>query len=98
MLCPGTAFGYRVRMAISNEHNLVVPLPASRPFGIRVRLRPRDPFTRLVGADWQKQHWFATERERDAALADMAARHLYSRRGDEPSVVYEKIARDARGT
>ena len=27
-----------------------------------------------------------------AALADMAARHLYSRCGDEPSVVYEKIA------
>ena len=82
-------------MAISNEHNLVSPPPTARPFGIRVRLRARDPFTRLVGADWQKQHWFATEHERDTALADMAARHLYSRRGDEPSVVYEKISRDA---
>jgi hypothetical protein len=79
-------------MAIAHEHNLNQPPPASRPFGIRVRLRARDPFTRLVGADWQKLHWFATERERDAALADMAARHLYSRSGDEPSVVYDKVA------
>ena len=46
---------------------------------------------RLVGAGWQKFHWFATERERDAAFDDMAARHLYSRRGDEPSVIYEKV-------
>ena len=29
-------------------------LPVAKPFGIRVRLRARDPFTRLVGADWQK--------------------------------------------
>jgi hypothetical protein len=79
-------------VAISNEHNLIFPPPAERPWGIRVRLRTLDPFTRLVGADWQKLHWFASERERDAALADMASRHLYSRRGDEPTVIYEKIS------
>ena len=56
-------------MAISNPHNLRAPPPAARPFGIRVRLRPGDPFARLVGADWQRFHWFATERERDEALA-----------------------------
>lgn len=83
-------------MAISNEHNLNAPLPAATPWGIRVRLRARDPFTRLVGADWQKLHWFASESERDAALADMAARHPYSRRGDEPSVIYERVSDDAR--
>lgn len=82
-------------MAISNEHNLNGPLPAAKPYGIRARLRARDPFTRLVGADWQKLHWFATERERDDALADMAARHAYSRRGDEPAVVYEKVSEGA---
>jgi hypothetical protein len=82
-------------MAIAHEHNLISPPPAAKPFGIRVRLRPGDPFTRLVGADWQKLHWFATERERDEALADMSARHLYSRRGDEPSVVYERYAQGA---
>jgi hypothetical protein len=83
-------------MAISNAHNLNTPPPAEKPWGIRVRLRASDPFTRLVGADWQKLHWFATERERDAALADMAARHPYSRRGDEPSVIYERVTEDAR--
>lgn len=83
-------------MAISNEHNLNRPVTTTKPWGIRVRLRASDPFTRLVGAGWQKLHWFATERERDVALADMAARHPYSRRGDEPAVVYEKVTEDAR--
>ncbi len=82
-------------MAIANEQNLVLPLPASKPYGIRVRLRARDPFTLLVGADWHKTHWFATAPERDAALADMSARHLYSRRGDEPAVIYEKVSEGA---
>jgi hypothetical protein len=82
-------------MAIAHEHNLNFRPPAAKPFGIRVRLRARDPFTRLVGADWRKEHWFATERERDEALADMSSRHLYSRLGDEPSVVFEKIPEQA---
>lgn len=94
---PPAAIGYRATMAIANEHNLNAPPPAAKPFGIRVRLRARDPFARLVGADWQKLHWFATEQARDDALADMASRHVYSRRGDEPSVIHEKIAEsDAR--
>jgi len=82
-------------MAIAHPHNLNLPPPAARPYGIRARLRARDPFTRLVGAGWQKLHWFATERERDEALADMSGRHLYSRRGDEPTVIYEKISAPA---
>ena len=82
-------------MAISNEHNLNAPPPAAKPFGIRVRLRACDPFTRLVGADWQKLHWFASEQERDEALVDMASRHAYSRGGDEPAVIYEKVSGDA---
>ena len=83
-------------MAIAHEHNLNSRPPAVKPFGIRVSLRPSDPFTRLVGADWQKLHWFATERERDEVFEDMASRHRYSRRGDEPTVVLEKIAENAR--
>ena len=82
-------------MAIAHQHNLNAPPPAARPFGVRARLRARDPFTRLVGAEWQKVHWFATERERDEALADMSGRHLYSRRGDEPAVIYEKVSAPA---
>ena len=82
-------------MAICHEHNLKAAQPLARPFGIQVRLKPGDPFVKLVGADWQKLHWFATARERDAVLADMESRHLYSRRGDEPSVVFGKIERPA---
>lgn len=78
-------------MTVSNEHNLRAPPPAARPFGIRVRLRPGDPFAKLVGSDWQATHWYADESERDAALVDMAARHVYSRIGDEPAVLFEKI-------
>lgn len=83
---------YRSSMATCHEHNLRSPPPLARPFGIRVSLLPGDPFARLVGADWQKLHWFATEPERDAALADMASRHPYSRRGDEPAVRFEKFS------
>jgi hypothetical protein len=79
-------------MSIASEHNLNDRPPAAKPFGIRVSLRPRDPFTRLVGADWQKFHWYATEHERDDVLADMASRHPYSRRGDEPTVIFEKVS------
>ncbi len=82
-------------MAIAHEHNLRDRPPAARPFGIRVSLRARDPFTRLVGADWQTFHWFATERERDRAFTDMSSRHLYSRRGDEPAVLFEKVSEPA---
>lgn len=82
-------------MAICHEHNLRAPPPAAQPWGIRVTLEPDDPFLRLIGADWHREHWFATERERDEALADMAGRHLYSRVGDEPSLRFEKIVRDA---
>jgi len=78
-------------MAICHAHNLNAPPPQARPFGIQVRLKPGDPFARLVDPDWHKAHWFASARERDAALADMESRHLYSRRGDEPSIVLEKI-------
>lgn len=81
-------------MAICHEHNLSSLPPTAKRFGIRVSLRPRDPFASLVGADWQKLHWFATERERDEAFDDMASRHRYSRRGDEPAVLFEKISED----
>jgi hypothetical protein len=80
-------------MAYCHEHNARALPPSARPFGIRVSLRPGDPFVRLVGADWQRLHWFASERERDAALADMSSRHAYSRIGDEPTVRFERTVR-----
>ncbi len=77
---------------IANEQNLNGGPPATvRPFGIRVKLRPGDPFRRLLGDDWQKLHWYASARDRDEALGDMARRHEFSRIGDEPALVFEKI-------
>ena len=82
-------------MGISSEHNLRAPLPETRRFGIQVRLKPGDPFVKLVGPDWQKTHWFASAGERDLVLADMESLHPYSRRGDEPAVLLERIERPA---
>jgi hypothetical protein len=79
-------------MGIANEQNLTcnaAPLPA--PYGIRVRVRSDDPFARLVGNDWQKTHWYATSAERDRAMADMARRHEYSRIGDRPTLLLDKV-------
>ena len=80
-------------MGICHEHNLRHPVPASRPFGVRVSLRPGDPFARLVGEDWHREHWFATERERDAALAEMSRRYPYFRVGDEPALRFDRVER-----
>jgi len=78
-------------MNICHSHNLNRDLPAHRPFGIRVSLRPGDPFANLVGADWQKLHWFGTKRERDAALAEMSRRYPFFRIGDEPALRFDKV-------
>lgn len=79
-------------MPICHEHNLAHPLPRKLPYGIRVRLRRTDPFRNLVGDNWQKEHWFATERERDEALKTMSGRYAYFRPGDEPALAFDKIA------
>jgi hypothetical protein len=83
-------------MAICQDQNLREPMPESRPYGVRVRLRRSDPFRTLVGADWQKEHWFASAGERDAALARMSGRYVYFRPGDQPTLDFEKI--DPRAT
>jgi hypothetical protein len=78
---------------IASEHNLHhAPPPARCPFGVRVRLPHGDPFRRLLGDDWQRLHWYPTERERDAALAEMSRRHEYSRGSDRPALVFEKTS------
>ena len=78
-------------MVISQPQNFTRQNSAALPFGVRVSLRPDDPFARLVGAEWQRVHWYATERDRDAALDDMSRRHRYSRVGDEPALVFSKV-------
>jgi hypothetical protein len=80
-------------MEICHAHNLNDDLTADKRFGIRVSLPATDTFSRLLGTDWERLHWFATRVERDRALEDMAGEHLYSRRGDRPSLRFEPIER-----
>ncbi len=79
-------------MGIANAQNLVRAVSVlPRPYGIRVSLRPGDPFAKLLGSDWQKMHWFLTAAERDFKLDEMARKHEYSRIGDQPVLVFEKV-------
>ena len=48
---------------------------------------------RLIGREWAGMHWFATAEERDRALREMASEHVYSRRGDRPTVRFETVDR-----
>lgn len=79
-------------MAICQPHNLRArPTERPRPFGVRVSLRPGDPFRRILGPDWNRTHWYETAAERDAAIAEMSRRHDYSRPGDQPALAFEKV-------
>jgi len=81
-------------MKVSQAHNQP-PSPAAADcrFGIRVSMPPGDTFHNVLGADWETFHWFPDRESRDAAMADMAKRHRYSRIGDEPSVVLQSVER-----
>jgi hypothetical protein len=79
-------------MGISQPQNLnSPPIEQQRPYGVRVSLPPGDPFRNLLGPEWHRVHWYATDAERDAALAEMSRRHEYSRSGDRPALVFEKV-------
>ena len=81
-------------MTISQPHNQPdQPAEADCRFGLRVRLPPGDTFASLLGDDWETFQWFPDRASRDAAMAEMAKRHRYSRIGDEPSIVLEAVER-----
>ncbi len=82
-------------MNYCHQHNLVQPEKAGemRKFGIRVTLPAGDTFARLLGEDWERIHWFASEEERDSSFENMAERHGYYRTTDNPTQVLEKIVR-----
>ena len=81
-------------MDICHAHNLGSAAGLERKFGVRVTIDARDPLQRLLGGNIERLHWFASRKERDRALADMAAEHLYSRRGDKPTMRFEPIDRN----
>jgi len=79
-------------MSTCHSHNLRQSVASDpKPYGLRVSLKPGDPFRKLLGADWHRTHWFTSAAERDAALAEMSRKHEYSRPGDLPAHVYEKV-------
>lgn len=82
-------------MNYCHQHNLVEPEKAGsdRKFGIRVTLPRGDTFSRLLGEDWERIHWYSTEEERDRSFDAMAERHGYYRKTDSPTQVLEKIVR-----
>ncbi len=83
-------------MSQCHEHNLrELDSGLPRPFGVRVALRPDDPFRKLLGADWSRTHWYETLEERDASLVEMSRKHEYSRPGDRPALVFEKVEKIA---
>lgn len=81
-------------MTVSQAHNQP-PHPAEEDcrYGIRVCMPPGDTFRILLGDDWETFHWFADAASRDAAMAEMAKRHRYSRIGDDPSIVLQAVER-----
>jgi hypothetical protein len=87
-------------MAIVHPHNLRNPdAGIQRPYGVRITLKAGDPFRKLLGADWNKTHWYGTASERDAALIEMSRKHEYSRPGDRPALKFDKVEKlhESRG-
>lgn len=64
-------------------------------FGIRCSLSPDDPMSapHLLGPDWEAYRWYDSEQQRDSDYEQYSREHIYSRRGDRPSVIYTKIIR-----
>jgi hypothetical protein len=82
-------------MEFCHQHNLLEPAGAvaERKFGIKVTLPAGDTFAKILGNDWERIHWYASEHERDRAFDNMATRHGYYRTTDSPTQVLEKLIR-----
>lgn len=62
--------------------------PPDKPYGIRTTLPEGSPFAapHLLGPHWEAYKWYATARERDAAMEEMLVEHPWSRPGDRPAI------------
>ncbi|MGA9851427.1 MAG: hypothetical protein WBR15_00615 [Gammaproteobacteria bacterium] len=68
---------------------------STKRYGIHCTLLPDDPMSapHLLGPDWEAFRWYDTEQERDTDYVNYSREHIYSRRGDKPSVIYTKVER-----
>ena len=82
-------------MDYCHQHNLVDPdtANAERKFGIKVSLPPGDTFSKILGDNWERVHWYTNEVERDQAFENMDIRHGYYRDTDSPTQILQKIVR-----
>ncbi|NNF17820.1 MAG: hypothetical protein HKN70_13840 [Gammaproteobacteria bacterium] len=64
-------------------------------YGIQISLKKDDTFSNLLGDDWHTTRWYASRAERDAAMHSIGSRHIFSRLGDEPTLIYTKIDQTA---
>lgn len=81
-------------MEICHDHNLARKAKREAgKYGIRLSLPADDTFAVVLGEEWEKFHWYASADQRDAALAEMSRQHQYSRQGDKPTFVYQRVER-----
>ncbi|MGH8225424.1 MAG: hypothetical protein ACRER1_04645 [Gammaproteobacteria bacterium] len=66
-----------------------------KKYGVKITMPEDDPLRaeHLLGPDWKAERWFATVEERDAWIEEQRHEHVYSRRGDIQSELFEKIER-----
>jgi len=66
-----------------------------RQYGIRITLPPNSTMTtdRLLGKNWEAFRWYATEDQRDVAMADMHRQPGNYRIGDDIQQILEKVER-----
>lgn len=66
-----------------------------KKFGVKITLPEGDPMRapHLLGPAWTAERWFDSREERDQWIEEQRREHLYSRRGDIPSQLYERIER-----
>jgi hypothetical protein len=81
-------------MEISNRHNLIRnQSEPERRYGIKVRVAASDPFQGVLNVPLETYYWYADAAHRDEAIREKSARHVFSRLGDVPTVMYEPVER-----
>jgi len=86
-------------MRICHSHNLDAGQHNNaRNYGLRLSLPAGDTFASVLGPNWSAERWYCSDGEREAALLDITGKHRFSRIGDQPTYVVERIGRAPDGT